>query len=808
MTGRALRRILTPSLLSCLLLLGCGPLLSAAEGFEARLEALVDEFEARRQEMHVPGMALVVVKGDKVVLARGFGFADLDAQRKVTAETLFAIGSSTKSFTATVVGTLVDEGKMSWDDPVTRFLPKFQLPIKSDDPEAVVNLRDLLAHRTGFTRMGLLWVNGAASRQEMLELATGAEPWTAFRERFNYNNVTFTAAAAAAEAASGSSWEELVSQRLLKPLGMTSSTLSIAEAQKDPRLSLGYRWDGEVGSFEPLPMRNLPAIAPAGAINSNVTDMAQWLRFQLGRGEVEGKRLISKKQLEETWTAQIKVAEGIDYGLGWMRREWQGQPVVEHGGNIDGFSAQVALLPESDLGFVLLMNVSATPLQALSINMVWDTLVGEIAQPAAEAATAGSEGASDPFVELVGIYVGSFAHFTGQDFEVLVKEGKLAVDVPGQMVYEVKQPNEQGRRPFALTDTIAISFDRDAQGKVVAMRLHQGGMDFELPRKGVEIKPEIDPARLQRFLGTYRSVEKGKTGKVVIQNQRLAIDVPGQMVYELYPPDEEGKRYFRVTDKIAARFVEDDDGRVDHLLMYQNGAEVKMVRESEAAEKALPTLDQLAELRHTKQRLAAFRGAGALRLKGKMRMAQAGLSGTVTWLSSGLENFYADTDFGRFGRMEQAVHGDRAWEASTIYPFREYAGKYLEQAKLSHPASLFGDWREFYDQVKVLRSAEFEGKEVYLVQVQHGELPPGKLYVEAATGDVLKAEMVMLEPNLGVALPMETLFEDYREVGGLRLPFRIVSSTDATGRQIVEFDSVELGVEVAEDAFVLSPEGE
>jgi CubicO group peptidase (beta-lactamase class C family) len=146
-----------------------------------------------------------------------------------------------------------------------------------------------------------------------------AEPWADFRKEFHYNNIMFLAAGEAMRAVTGKPWSDLLRERILEPLGMHDTNTSVAIAQKDPRLALGYQWDENEGqgSFTHKPMRALDAIAPAGAINSNVVDMARWVRFQLGHGELEGKRLISEDALRETWTQQNhhRAAERLRHGL-------------------------------------------------------------------------------------------------------------------------------------------------------------------------------------------------------------------------------------------------------------------------------------------------------------------------------------------------------------------------------------------------------------------------------------------------------------------------------------------------------------
>ena len=353
------------------------PAPAEAPELQQRLDLLVEQLEQQRQTQHVPGMAIAVVKDDEVVLAHGFGIASFEEETPVTPETIFAIGSSTKAFTATVVGMLVDEGKMDWDDPVTEYLPYFQMNVESTDESAEITLRDALSHRTGFTRMSLLFASGEIPREEVLLDATKAEPYVPFREKWYYSNVMYMSAGVAAGKAAGTDWDTLVAERIFEPLGMSSTTTSVTQAEEDSRLASGYLWDEDLEDYEYKPIRDVDNIGPAGSINSNVLDMAQWLRLQLNRGEYEGDRLISEESLTETWTTQIGITETVGYGMGWMIREWEGQPVVEHGGNLDGFSAEVAMLPESDLGFVLLTNASVSTLPQSAANIVWDTLLGE-----------------------------------------------------------------------------------------------------------------------------------------------------------------------------------------------------------------------------------------------------------------------------------------------------------------------------------------------------------------------------------------------------------------------------------------------
>ena len=769
------------------------PIISEAADLRPRLERLREALESQRQELHIPGMAIAVIKDDAIILAQGFGAADLEREIPVSQETLFSVGSTTKAFTSALVGMVADEGSIDWDDPVTKHLPFLRMNV-GDGGEGVT-IRDMLCHRTGFARMGLLWAGGATTREEILRDSVKAEPYADFRQRFYYNNVMYLGAGEASARASGAEWDSLLAAKILQPLGMNHTTVDYATLKTNAYLAKGYAWDEDLESYRRLPMRNLENIAPAGAIVSNVMDMARWVRFQLGQGVFEGKRLISESSLSETWRPQIKIADGIDYGLGWFVREWNGKRLIEHGGNIDGFAAQVAFLPEDGVGFVLLANVTASPLQQSSINLVFDHILGE----EKETATAGDQ---DPHADYIGEYIANFATFRDATMTVLSKDGKLAVDVPGQTVYELKDPDEHGKWLFALTDTIAVSFERDEAGKVVMMRMHQAGFDFEVPRKGAVFEPEIDPAELKKFEGKYFSQNMNQELTVLIQHQRLAVDVPGQMVFELTPPDEAGHRSFRIRKEMAVVFNSEKDGRIGSMTYYKAGTEVETLSRVLTEGAKLPSIEEILALRRSDEVGEIIKGLGLYRMKGNVRFAQAGIEGTVEVWMSGADHFRQKIDIGKYGFMQTAVSPERASVDSTFNPFEEQRGKYLAQAQLDHPAAVFGDLRAFYDKLEVLRPSDLDGRPVYVLSARRGALPAATLYLDAETGDLLKQESVVVQATLG-GFPVKIAFEDYREQHGLRIPFRIVSQNEQTGKNILVYDALEIDLKGPEGLFVL-----
>jgi len=766
-----------------------------APELQQRLDLLVEQLEQQRQTHHIPGMAIAVVKDDEVILTHGYGIASVEKETPVTPETIFAIGSSTKAFTSTLVGMLVDEGKMDWDDPVTEYLPYFQMDVESDNESAEPTLRDVLSHRTGFTRMGLLFASGEIPREEVLLDATKAEPYVSFREKFYYSNVMYMSAGVAAGKADGMDWDTLVTERIFEPLGMDSTTTSVTQAEQDSRLASGYLWDEDLQAYEYKPMRDVDNIGPSGSINSNVIDMAQWLRLQLNRGEFEGRRLISEESLGETWTTQIDITEDVGYGMGWMIREWEGQPVVEHGGNVDGFSAQVAMLPESDLGFVLLTNASASTLPPSAVNVVWDTLLGEEPTDA---------GATEDYEPYVGKYLANFGQFKNTVFTVLVQNNRLAIDVPDQQVFELKEPDEEGKWYFVISNEVAVSFERDENYDVVGMKMYQAGMTFDLPREGVEIAPEIPLDELQKYLGSYRSEELQITVEVLIQNNRLAIDVPGQMVYELYPPDEQGVWVFRVTPDISVSFNETSTGQVDSLIMYEAGQEFIL---PQIESKTLPTVADIMVLRDAEGNEAALAAMGNYRIDSTVYSVQSGVRGTVSVYVAGPDKYRVDADYGKYGHSSTVLNGERAWVESSFGPFKELRGQLLEQVKRGHPYVLASDWRDYFGSIRVVRADILDDKEVYVVELKAGDLPVMTVFVDAVTGDVLLSEIISIQEG-GIGIPATTRFEDFREVYGWRVPSRAITSNEETGRTIIEDETIETNIQLDDDFFILTPPGE
>jgi CubicO group peptidase (beta-lactamase class C family) len=340
------------------------------------------------QQFEAPGAAVGIVRDGEVIHLAGYGWCDREADRLVTPDTLFAIGSCSKAFTAAAIGALVEEGKMSWDDPVRKHLSGYRLHDLLADRD--VTIRDLLSHRTGVIRHDLLWlVHPEWGRDELIRRACLLRQDKQFRSEFGYNNLQYVMAGEASARAAGTTWEQLVRARLLAPLGMKNSSFSITELVHSPDFARTYARKNGDGPVEAISPRNIDNIAPAGAINSSAREMTAWLRLLLDEGAFEGKRLLKPATVRTLFkpvavagmgTETEKVFQGVTvqttYALGWRIMDYRGRRMVSHGGSIDGYRALVVLLPEQRIGIVVLSNLGGEWVPEAVAHRLADLLLG------------------------------------------------------------------------------------------------------------------------------------------------------------------------------------------------------------------------------------------------------------------------------------------------------------------------------------------------------------------------------------------------------------------------------------------------
>jgi CubicO group peptidase (beta-lactamase class C family) len=364
------------------LLLVVFPLFVFAQSLDEKLKEIDAYAENTRKDWNVPGIAVAIVKDDKVVFAKGYGVRELGKAEPVDENTLFAIASNSKAFTTASLAILVDEKKLNWDDKVIKYLPEFQLYNPYVTSELTV--RDLVSHRSGLDTFSgdLLWYETNYKDDEILRRVQFLKPKSSFRSQFGYQNLMYIAAGKVIEKVSGKTWSQFVTERILLPLGMNRTTTTIKNLKDN--YSMPHNESG--GKLRVLHSGNVDGASAAAGLNSNVTDVAKWLRLQLGRGKFDGKQIFSERQAGEMWTAQTILGTNpfpakdaptrlfSAYGLGWFLNDYRGRKVVSHGGGLDGMISQTAMMPEENLGVVVLTN-SETGVNTILQNKIFDVFL-------------------------------------------------------------------------------------------------------------------------------------------------------------------------------------------------------------------------------------------------------------------------------------------------------------------------------------------------------------------------------------------------------------------------------------------------
>ncbi len=514
------------------------------------------------QDWKVPGLAIAIVKNDSVVFAKGYGTRTMGTQQPVDEHTLFAIGSSSKAFTATLIATLVDEGKMRWDDAATLHLPALELydPYVSRE----LTIRDLLSHKSGLARGDLMWYATDYSRDEILRRIRFLRPAWSMRARLGYQNIMYLAAGEAAAKTLGKPWDDGIRERIFTPLGMTESNTSTRALAGRDNVATPHT---EVeDTLRIVPWKNIDNIAPAGSINSSVHDMAKWVRLQLNEGKVAGKSVVSASALNETQSPTTVSPISADnrqinpfthvssYGMGWWIQDYRGRELRHHGGNIDGMSALVAFLPEEKLGLVVLTNANGSPMPTIAIYRAVDAFLAQpprdwsaeflkvrtkqrsMAKETEDKRLAQRAAGTKPSLAL-DKYAGVYADSMYGDANVKLENGKL------RLTYGISFDGELEHWHF---DTFRATWKNRAMGRaMVTFALDADGKVKNVDAEGLATfarKPEA-PDTTRRVVLTASDAGK-LTGSFVSQTPALTIDVawvdgnlkltvPGQPVYTL-----------------------------------------------------------------------------------------------------------------------------------------------------------------------------------------------------------------------------------------------------------------------------------
>ena len=353
------------------------------KNLEKKLKKLREYIHVVMQDSNVPGLGMGIVKDGKVIFAEGFGYRNVEKKLPVTTQTLFAIGSMTKPFTAMGIGMLVADGKIDWWKPVRTYLPEFTL--KDPYITANITLRDLVTHRSGFARYDKLWMGSPFTREEIVYKLRHLDSIFGFRERHQYTSIMYTAAGYIAGKVNNSTWDELVKERIFNPLDMTHSNTSVKDSEQDPDHATPY-WIIN-GKAVANPLYNVDNLGPGGSINSCVDDMMKWIQFNLDKGRIGEKQIVPADILIDMHSPHTSNDDPrnrmesneesfINYGLGWLLKMYRGHLYIGHGGGLPGgFSGIASFMPYDNIG-VFVVNNGWSALSEILSWYAYDLLLG------------------------------------------------------------------------------------------------------------------------------------------------------------------------------------------------------------------------------------------------------------------------------------------------------------------------------------------------------------------------------------------------------------------------------------------------
>ena len=760
------------------------------------LQTIEEKVEKRRAELGIPGMSLVIVKDGEIIYMKGLGYKDFENKVPVTPDTQFAIGSATKAFTALSVLMSADEGKINLDDSPKKYLSYFKM--YDPDTDKNMTVRDLMNHSSGLNRTDLAMITGRLTRQELIQVAGEAKPMAKLREKWFYQNIMFAAAGETVAQAQKMPWEKFVPERIFKPLGMTNSTMSMVEMQKVKDYSFGYEYNFDTKETRRLPFREIDQVAPAGSINSSARDMAKWITFVMNGGTVGGKRLVSEKGFDEWTKKQMNITPDgkIAYGLGWFLRQWNGLKVIEHGGNIDGFNALVAMIPEKKLGFVMLTNVSGSPLGSELMPIVWENILGNPNPPQPEASKTNGTLVFPPEKE-VGKYRLEAA---GVDIEIKMDGGKLTMTVPGQPTYTLESVGARRYKLAGAPSGFFVTF------KDTEAFLEQPQGNYTLPKAGAEQKP-ANPQALKELVGKYQSEANQRTVEIKEIDGKVTLLIEGQQPY--YPVEKE-KDVFRVNplpDDFALKVRRSADGKISHLTLVQPQGDRDFKRLDGTVENTpkISTDELMAKAIEAAGGEANWRKITSRVSVVEIDMINQGVKGTANVYAKLPNKSATETTFTALGKTiakgYEFFDGSGGEELYSFAPVEKYAGKKLEDIRLGADFYSLLNWKTNYKSVEVKGVEKVGDEEAYIV-----ELTPEKgtkvteLY-STRTFLLLKRRGVVVSSTSDINIPYSITYSDYRDVDGIKLPFKSVNASPAMGDIITVVKSVKHNAPVDDKLF-------
>ena len=581
------------------------PVRAQQPSLETRLKGFDAYMAQVLKDWNVPGIGVGIVVKDKLVFAKGYGYRDYGKKVPYTPTTTQPIASNTKLFTAVAAGLLVDEGKLDWDKPIRQFVPSIQF--YNDDLNRTVTIRDMLSHRTGITRHDLIWFKSDFTQKELFERLKYLEPSENPRSVFLYNNMMYSGSGYAIEPLSGKPWESFVRERILTPLGMTSTTFTIADMLKTAEPGVPFTERRDNTELYSIPYySDAIGVAPAGAINSNIVDLSKWLIALMNGGKLNGTQVIPADVIRQTLAPSIALPNtGLEvrgwgeilnsyYGMGRWTASYRGHFLAYHGGDLPGFHSQVSTMPYDSIGvIVLVIGNHAAPLYNIVSYNVYERLLGMSLTPwserlntirlknkeadkAARAKAGAGQVANTRPSHPTQDYLGEFEHPAYGVLTILQGDTSLMFDF-----HKIKLPLSH----FHYDRFDTPDDEEDGKWSVNFLTNPQGEIDraeLSLDEAAVAFTRRVPAvlsaaATLRQYLGTYLTPNGGKFDVVLRPDGTLAIQNPGGTFQNLIPWQPNRFRIKEFADVVYEFVV--SNGKVTELKVSDPSGEYKFVRQ-------------------------------------------------------------------------------------------------------------------------------------------------------------------------------------------------------------------------------------
>jgi len=563
---------------------------------DKRLKGLDVELEKVLEKLEEPGFAVAIVENDEILYSKGFGYRDYKNKIKVDQNTLFPIGSATKSFTSSLLGILRDKEKLDFEDSPIDHIN--ELRFNNSEMNNMISIRDMMSHRTGLPRHDASWYFFSTfSKDSLVSRIKHQKPFTSVRNQWYYNNFMFMLQGVIAERITKKSWGENIKEMIFDPLGMNRSSTTIAELENSENAAIGYS-----EGFKKMDYYKIAAMGPAGSINSSVNEMSKWLITWINKGEYKGEKILSANYIEEAISSQSVITANLpnevtpglhlaNYGYGWFLSSFNGHYRVEHGGNIDGFSTSASFYPSDKIGIIVLSNQNGSNTPSIVRNIISDRMLdlkktdwlklhldnvkeAELTQKELDKNESSNKVEGTSPSRSLDQFEGKYTNLGYGTFDISVRNDSLFMNIPKKAFwlshhhYDTFLPLEikKGKIDFE-EEGLLITFYADLLGEIKRLAVPLEPAIEESVFFDRKIKPiDIETSELDKYVGDFKFMEN--TCKTYIKNDDLYVFIPGQPEYKLKPIDKDLFSLV-VQESFKVKFDINKRGEVSHLSFVQ-----------------------------------------------------------------------------------------------------------------------------------------------------------------------------------------------------------------------------------------------